>query len=321
MSTKKAVRAKKSTENRSRKSKLHEMYGINRVDEDNRHGWTVVVHHVVKNGDDLKQRSAFKPKFFPDPEDESVEKAQSRSLKSAKRYRDKGLAESNIETKKRAPILIRKTEMSAVSEGKNVTRANSKLFGITRDDRPNSPKLSGWRVRIVGQKSKYFGDSKYGGKRKAQTEAMSYRDKIIGDVEIKEYELTPMRKARIAAGISQITAGKWMGISEGTYARMERGQSPSNKMFQALFIKYCKKELDPNEVITAIDLNQVRSILGKSQSEMSSMITGSVSQAPWSTWETGVTHVPYWVVRYIAQILFPGKGIELGKKPGLKAVA
>lgn len=306
--------AKKSTANRSRKSKLHEMYGINRVDEPKRNGWMVVVHHVVKNEGDIKQKSAFKTKFFKDPEAETVEKSQARSLASAKRYRDKGLAESNIEKKQRNPVLIRKTEPTSADEGRGVTRASSELFGITRDDRPNAPTLSGWRVRLQGQKQKYFGDRKYEGKEKSLKEAMTYRDKILGDVKITEYELTPMRKARIAAGISQITAGKWMGVFEGTYARMERAQSPSHTTFENLFIKYCKKKLDPNEVMPEIDLYKIRSSLGKSQSEMSSLITGSNSQAPWSTWETGVTRVPYWVIRYIVQVLLPGNGIELTKK-------
>ena len=53
-----------------------------------------------------------------------------------------------------------------------------------------------------------------------------------------------------------------------------------------------------------MDLIEVRLSLGKTQSEMSMLISGSKSQSPWSGWETGRTKVPAWVLCFIDQIGF-----------------
>jgi DNA-binding XRE family transcriptional regulator len=304
----------KSVMPRVRKSKTDSLYGLTRVDEQDgenaRKGWNVIVCKII----DGKQKHVFPSKFFADDPNESELIGKMNSREMAIEYRDSNMLMTGM-SKLKMPEITHRVRKGEVTALKNKSRSDPEMYGISRDPRTKTPSLAGWRVRVK-KDSKHFSDKGNGGKEQALAEAKKYRDELLGgSVPQEKVQVSQgkIRAARIKAGISQDLASKWMDVSKLTFGKLERaGDENVNPAFVDLFCRYASKKLDPEAEIGTFDLKSVRAELGKTQAEMSNLVSGSNSQNPWASWETGKTKVPGWLWKYIGLIGFQ-KGKDLRK--------
>jgi DNA-binding XRE family transcriptional regulator len=293
----------KSLEKIPRRTKSNKFYGLTRVDEEKpgggKHGWILLVNKIFPDG---KQKSLFDRKFFSDEDylGKGNGDASIASRDAAMKFRDKKLKEFNEPLPETAHVVVRKRDDEIVFL-KSKTRSIPDMYGICRDLRRNTPSLIGWKVRVKG-KAKHFSDNTYGGIEQSLAEAKKFRDGLIGIEslnKLKEEVPSVLRLARIKAGVSQDLAGKWMDVGSVSFSKMERGMTSVSDAFIELFCDFANKKLDPDAEIKKFELTDIRIALGKTQSQMSKLVKGSNSQAPWVNWEIGKTKTPGWVVRYV----------------------
>lgn len=297
---------------KGRRTKSTRLYGLSRVDKEQsggklRHGWTVLVTGI---GDDGKQHHLFPSKFFPDTDAEGI-KGKVESRNTAMQYRDDEMRKIDLDPPKTTELVVRERTAESVFT-RSKTRTDDDMFGISRDPRTKTPALAGWRVRVKGQ-SKHFSDRGNGGTDAALDAAKKYRNEQLGSDPLPTAVndgVSALRAARIKAGISQDQAAQYMHVSQVTFARLERGERDPAPAFEELFCRYADGSLTPLAESPRLNLTEFRISQGKTQKEMSGLITGSKSQAPWASWETKRTSVPGWVLCYLNQIGLPSDHLK-----------